>query len=125
MITLQTFAKCLGVILVEILIWVSNFSSLNLSENRIRRSNRMNPTAIPHIMRINEQKFPFQFKRKTFPLNIRMMMTSTLQFILTYPTTQSMTWEFLFFYTHQPKNCPEKPWRKKSSLSLEQLPHLD
>ena len=40
----------LGVILVEILIWVSNFSSLNLSDNRIQRSNRMNPTTIPHTM---------------------------------------------------------------------------
>ena len=41
----------------------------------------------------------------SFPLNIRMMMTSTLQFTLTYPTTQSMTWEFLLFYTHQPKTA--------------------
>ena len=41
MTTLQTFTKCLGVILVEILVWVSNFSSLNLSDNRIRRSSRM------------------------------------------------------------------------------------
>ena len=64
-------------------------------------------------------------EKKHLPLNIKMMMTSTLQFILTYPTTQSMTWEFLLFYTHQPKNCPEKPWRKKSSLNLEQLPHPD
>ena len=64
-------------------------------------------------------------EKKHISLNIRMMMTSALQFILTYPTTQSMTWEFLHFYMHQPKNCPEKPWRKKSSLNLEQLPHPD
>ena len=52
-----------------------------------------------------------------------MMTTSALQFILTYSTTQSMTWKFLLFYTYQPKNCLEKPWRKKSSLSLEQFPN--
>ena len=51
-------------------------------------------------------------EKNTFPLNIRMMMTSMLQSILSYPTTQSMAWEFLLFYTHQPKNCPEKTWRK-------------
>ena len=74
-------------------------------------------SSIPDLENTSGQKK----KRNTFPLIIRMMMTSTLQFILTYPTTQSMTWEFLLFYTHQPKNCPEKPWRKKIIFELETI----
>ena len=48
-------------------------------------------------------------EKKHLPLNIKMMTTSMLQFILTYPTTQSMTWKSLLFCTHQPKICLEKP----------------
>ena len=48
-------------------------------------------------------------EKKQLSLNIKMMTTSTFQFILTYPATQ---------YTHQLKNCPEKPWRKKIIFEL-------
>ena len=45
--------------------------------------------------------------------HIRMMTTSTLQSILTCPNTQSITSKSLLFYTHQPKNCLDKPLEKK------------
>ena len=64
MTTLQTFAKCLGVILVEILIRVSNFSSLNLSDKWIRHwpflyciritSGRTKPTEFIFLVRLSD-----------------------------------------------------------------------
>ena len=64
-------------------------------------------------------------EKKHLSPDIRMMMTSTLQFIFTYPTTQSMTWEFLLFLYAPTKKLPRKALEEKSSLSLEQVPHLD
>ena len=52
MTALQTFDKSLGVILVEILIHVSNFFE-SLSDNWIRKSNRMNqplPSQLPFMI---------------------------------------------------------------------------
>ena len=57
-------------------------------------------------------------KRNTFPLNIKMMMTPTLQLILIFPITQSMTWKSLFFYLRQPKKLPRKTLEEKVICEL-------
>ena len=49
-------------------------------------------------------------EKNTFPLNIRMMMTSTLQFVSTYPTTQSMTYMGISALLYAPtEKLPRKP----------------